>query len=376
MGRSAHAGRRCARRRDGFAQTPVVPVTTVAGQPHNQSKLDLNDGEDKPKADKPNAEPPKADKPNAEPPKADKPNAELPKADKPNAEKPKADRPNAEKPDAEAPKADKPGTPRGDKPNPEKFEPAEPKPTTESPNPAQPKRALPGATRAQPNEPGSEPQVDVAKPVSPRPKAAPFVAASPVRHVITAQSPAAERNRTAARRSASAASREWGTSSARSPGGDSADATPVASGPAAVAPRRAPHLASARVAAGGAAPLDRRQPRGLILGGPPRSKRCDAAATRHPVRGRRRPRDQTRGSARARPRDPAPAPCATAGLDHGLRRVGSEDACPDEIQSSAGAADRLPRRPPPFENKQQSRRHSRLPSDRALPASVSRTDND
>src|SRR5215218_2777855 len=268
-----------------FAQTPVVPATTVAGQPDDQTKLDPKDGEDQPKAQTPEAEAPKAqtpeaeapkadkpkaEKPNAEAPKPEKPKTEAPKAEKPNAkapkpEKPKTEAPKAEKPDPEAPKADKPGKPRGDKPNPGKSKPAEPKPTTESPNPAQPKRALAGAKSAQPNEPGLEPQVDVAKPVSPRPKAAPFVAASPV----TTRSRAAERNRTAARRPASAASREWsGTNSARS-GGDSADATPVASGPAAVAPIRAPHLASARDVAGAAASLDRQQPRGL-LGGPPR----------------------------------------------------------------------------------------------------------
>jgi chemotaxis protein histidine kinase CheA len=272
-----------------FAQTPVVPATTVAGQPDDQTKLDPKDGEDKPKAQTPEAEAPKAQTPEAEAPKADKPKAEkpsaeapkpekpkteAPKAEKPNAkapkpEKPKTEAPKAEKPDAEAPKADKPGKPRGDKPNPEKSKPAEPKPTTESPNPAQPKRALPGAKSAQPNEPGLEPQVDVAKPVSPTRKAARFVAASPVRHVTTTRSRAAERNRTAARRPASAASRESsGTGSARN-GGDSADATPVASGPAAVAPIRAPHLASARDAAGAGASLDRQQPRGL-LGGPPR----------------------------------------------------------------------------------------------------------
>jgi hypothetical protein len=285
-----------------FAQTPVVPSTTVAGQPDDQAKLDPNDGEDKPKTEKPGAEAPKAEAPKAEAPKAeapkaeapkaeapkaeapkaeapkaeapkaDKPKAEAPKADKPKAEAPKAEAPKAEAPKAEAPKAeapkaDKPGKPPGDKPNPEKFKPAEPKPTTASPNPAQPQRALGGATSARPKEPGPEPPVDAAKPVSPRPKAAPFVAASPGRHVTN---PAAERNRTAARHAASATSREWsGTSSARS-GGDSVDATPVASGPAAVAPTRAPHLASAGVAAGAAASLDRREPRGLILGGPPR----------------------------------------------------------------------------------------------------------
>src|SRR5215211_5335208 len=176
-----------------FAQTPVVPATTVAGQPDDQTKLDPKDGEDQPKAQTPEAEAPKAQTPEAEAPKAEAPKADKPKAEKPNAEapkpeKPKTEAPKAEKPAPEAPKADKPGKPRGDKPNPGKSKPAEPKPTTESPNPAQPKRPLAGAKSAQPNEPGLEPQVDVAKPVSPRPKAAPFVAASPV----TTRSRAAE----------------------------------------------------------------------------------------------------------------------------------------------------------------------------------------
>src|SRR5215211_277214 len=114
-----------------FAQTPVVPATTVAGQPDDQTKLDPKDGEDQPKAQTPEAE--------------------APKAQTPEAEAPKADKPKAEKPNAEAPKADKPGKPRGDKPNPGKSKPAEPKPTTESANPAQPKRALAGAKSAQPN---------------------------------------------------------------------------------------------------------------------------------------------------------------------------------------------------------------------------------
>jgi hypothetical protein len=278
-----------------FAQTPAVPAATVAGQPDDQSKLDPSDGEDKAKAqkpaaeapqaakpnaeapnsDKPNAETPKAETPEAEVPRADKPNAEAPEADKPKAEKPnaeapEADKPKADKPNAEAPKADKPGKPRGDKPNPEKSKPADPMPTTASPKPAQPEQAPAGATTAQPNEPGPEPQVDAAKPASPRPKAAPFDAASPVRHVSTTRRPAAERNGAAARRAARAAGREWsGTSSAGS-GGDSADAFPVASGPAAVGPGRAPQLASARVAAGAPASLGHQPPRRLILGGPPR----------------------------------------------------------------------------------------------------------
>jgi hypothetical protein len=286
-----------------FAQTPVVPVTTVPGQPDDQSKLDPNEGEDKAKAEKPKAEAPKPEKPNTEAPKAEAPKAEAPKAEAPKPEapkpeKPKTEAPKAEKPEApkpekpkteapkteapkpekpkteapktEAPKADKPGKPRGDEPNPEAFMPAQPEPTTESPNPAQPKRAPTGATSIHPNEPGLEPQGDGAKPVSPRAKAAPVLATSPDRHVTDTRSPAAERNPTAARRPATAGGRDWsGTSSARS-GGDSADATPVPSEPAAIAPRRAPRLASAHIAAGAAALLDRQQPRPLLLGGPPR----------------------------------------------------------------------------------------------------------
>jgi hypothetical protein len=417
-----------------FAQTPVVPSTTVAGQPDDQAKLDPNDGEDKPKtekpgaeapkaeapkaeapkaeapkaeapkadkpkaeapkaeapkADKPKAEAPKADKPKAEAPKADKPKAdkpkaeapkaEAPKADKPKAEAPKAEAPKADKPKAEAPNADKPGKPPGDKPNPEKFKPAEPKPTTASPNPAQPKRALGGATSARPKEPGPEPPVDAAKPVSPRPKAAPFVAASPGRHVTN---PAAERNRTAARHAASATSREWsGTSSARS-GGDSVDATPVASGPAAVAPTRAPHLASAGVAAGAAASLDRQEPRGLILGRPPRDNVLTlllaillyAAGIAYVIRReiRRALGLETR---RAPPAQRWARPPTAA---RGRKRVGGQfrkrllrtrSSRPRARRSAPRGA------PPPFENKHSRAVTFAFQATERSPASMSRTDN-
>jgi hypothetical protein len=58
-----------------------------------------------------------------------------------------------------------------------------------------------------------------------------------------------------------------GTSSTSS-GDDSADATLVASGPAAVVPRREPRLAKDDFAAAAATPLDRQQPRVLTLDGP------------------------------------------------------------------------------------------------------------
>jgi hypothetical protein len=382
-----------------FAQTPVVPATTVAGQPDDPSKLDPNHGEDKPKAEKPDAAAPKAAKPEAEAPKAEAPKAakpeveapkaeapkaeppkaEAPKAEAPKAEKPKTEAPKAEKPNAEAPKADKPVEPRGDKPDPEKSTPAAPKPTTESPSPPQPKPNLAGPTSAQPNEPGREPQVDRAKPVSPEPKAAPFVAAPPVRHITTTRSPAAERIRTAARGPASDAGGELsGTSSARS-GGDSADATPVASGPAAVAPRRARLPGSARVATGAAASLDRQQPRGLILGGPPRDNVVTplllailyaagvACLIRREVRrrvalGTRRPAFTHVGAR------PWPAANGRERVDRlfrrGLLRTGSSRPW---VWRSAPARLVLP-----VENNQQSRRDSRLPSDWAFPAQSER----
>jgi hypothetical protein len=255
-----------------FAQTTVVSATTIAAQPDGQSNVDPRGGEDKPKAEKPSVEAPKAEKPSVEAPKTEKPSVEAPKTEKPSVEAPKTEKPKPEKskpapakPTAESPMPT-PGTPM---PTPES-----PKSTPESPNPAQPKAAQPkraqaGAPSAQPNEPVPEPQVDVAKPVSPRHKAAASVPASGVRQFTTTRDPAANQNRKAARRRASAASPERSGTSFATSGGDSADANPAASGPPAVTPRRAPRLASDGVAEGAAASLDRQQPRVLIAGGPP-----------------------------------------------------------------------------------------------------------
>jgi hypothetical protein len=85
-----------------------------------------------PKADKP----PKVEKPKAEEPrpKADKP----PKAEKPKAEKPKAEKPKAEKPKAEKPKTAAPQHPEPAKPAPASHEPGQDQPTVPASAPAQP----------------------------------------------------------------------------------------------------------------------------------------------------------------------------------------------------------------------------------------------
>jgi hypothetical protein len=203
-----------------FAQTPVVPAPAVAPS-----------SADKPKADKPTAEKPKVDKPTAEKPKAEKP-----KADKPKAEKPKPDKPKPDKPKADKPKPDKP---KPDKPKPDKPTAEQPTVTPKGPKSAQPQPAQANAPSAQPNEPAPEAHVEVTTTVSPRPKTAASLAAS----------------------GASAASPEpLGTDSASS-GGDSADAIPVASEPAAVVPRREPRVANDDVTAAAAVPVDRQQPR-------------------------------------------------------------------------------------------------------------------
>jgi hypothetical protein len=228
-----------------FAQTPVVPATAVA--PSSADKPNA----DEPKADKPKAEEPKADKPKAEEPKPDKPKAEEPKADKPKAEEPKADKPKPDKPKPDKPKPDKPkpDKPKAEEPKPEEPKAEEPKaeqPTAEQPTvtpnvpkSAQPQPAQANAPSAQPNEPAPEAHVEVTMTVSPSSRTVASLAAS----------------------GASAASPEpLGTDSASS-GGDSADAIPVAGGPAAVVPRREPRVANDDVTAAAAVPVNRQQPR-------------------------------------------------------------------------------------------------------------------
>jgi hypothetical protein len=220
-----------------FAQTPVVPATTVAPS-----------SADKPKADKPKADKPKADKPNAAPPNAAPPNADEPKAQKPTAEKPKADKHKAQKPTAEKPKADKHKAqkPTAEPPTAQKPTAKPPTVTPKRPKSAQPEPAQANAPSAQPNE-SAPAEVEVTTAVSPRRKTATSLAAS----------------------GASAASPEpLGTDSAGS-GGDSADAIPVASGPAAVVPTREPSVANDDVTAAAAVPVDRQQPRLLTLDSPP-----------------------------------------------------------------------------------------------------------
>jgi hypothetical protein len=233
-----------------FAEAPVVPATTVAAPPDDQSKVDPKDGEDKPKVEEP-----KVEKPDVEAPKVAKSDVEEPKLEK--SGKPRDDKAKPEKPKSAPPKP-QPETPKHAQPKP-----AKPKPTPQ-PKPAQPKSAQAGAPSVQPNEPGPEPQVDAAKSVSPRPKAAPRVAASRIRHGTTRGRLAPEESRKAARRPAGAATPERSGTEPAGSGRDSADATSATSHPVAATPRLAPRLASYGAAASNAL-LDRQQPRVLIL---------------------------------------------------------------------------------------------------------------
>ena len=240
-----------------FAQEPVVPATTVAAQPDDQSKVDP-----KPKVDKPNVEAPDADAPKVAKSDVEEPKPERsgkPRDDKAGPEQPK---PGPPKPQPETPKQAQP-KPAKPKPQPETPKPAKPKPTPQ-PKPAQPNSAKAGAPSALPNEPGPEPRVDAAKSVSPRPKAARRVAASRIRHGATRGRPAPKESRKTARRPAGTASRERSGTEPAGSGRYSADATSATSHPVAATPILAPRLASDG-AAGASASLDRQQPRALIL---------------------------------------------------------------------------------------------------------------
>ena len=238
-----------------FAEAPVVPATTVAAQPDDQSKVDPKDGEDKPKIEEPKVEEPKVEKPDVEAPKVAKSDVEEPKLEK--SGKPRDDKAKPEKPKSAPPK------PQSETPKPAQPKPAKPKPTPQ-PKPAQPKSAQAGAPSVQPNEPRPEPQVDAAKSVSPRPKAAPRVAASRIRHGTTRGRLAPEESRKAARRPAGAATPERSGTEPAGSGRDSSDATSATSHPVAATPRLAPRLASYGAVASNAL-LDRQQPRVLIL---------------------------------------------------------------------------------------------------------------
>jgi hypothetical protein len=257
-----------------FAQAPVVPATTVAAHSDDQPKVDPKDGEDKPQVDKPNAK-----VPDVEAPKVEKSDVEAPKAeesgkathDKANSEKPKPappkPKPASPKPQAETPKP-KPASPtpkpQAETPKP-KPKPASPKPKpTPQPEPAQPKSAQAGAPSAQPNEPGPEPHVDAAKRVSPRPKAAPRVAPSRIRHGTTRGRPAPNESGKAARRPAGAPSPERSVTELAGSGRDSADAPSATGHPLAATPILAPRLASDGAGAASSS-LDSQQPRVLIL---------------------------------------------------------------------------------------------------------------
>jgi hypothetical protein len=211
-----------------FAQAPVVPATTVV----RQSDVDV------------------PEVPNVEV-NVEVPNVEV-NVDVSNVEV------NVEVPNVEvnvaAPNLEKSGK-AGDG----KAKPANPKP-----KPAQPKSAEAAAPpSAPPSEPGPAPQVDTAKSVSPRMKAAPRVAAPKIRHGTTPRRPARNESRTTARRPAGAASAERSATERAGSGRESADATPVSSHRVAATPRPAPRLASEGAAAG--ASLARQQPRVLIL---------------------------------------------------------------------------------------------------------------
>jgi hypothetical protein len=247
------------------AQTPAVPAATVAAQPDDQSKVDPKDAAPSPKAEKPEVD--KSGKPEDAKPKPEKPEPAqaVPKPEKP-APAQAVPKPEKPAPAQAVPKPEKPKPtpasptplqtkpaqtkPAQTKPAPTKSAPTKPaqtKPALTKPaatQPVEPKRAPAVAPSARPNDPGPKPQVDVAKPVSPRPKLAPSSTGSDAGRVTAAHRSAAEPNRNAARR------------------------RPSARGPVAVTPGRAPRLVSDGAAAGTAASPQRQEPRMLITGGP------------------------------------------------------------------------------------------------------------
>jgi hypothetical protein len=233
-----------------FADAPVVPATAVAADSGDQPTVDPKDGEDKPKVDKP-----KVEVPDVEAPKVEKSDVEAPKLE--DSGKATHDKATSEKP--------KPAPP---KPKPEAPKQAQPKPATPTPTPkpkpTQPQSAQAGAPSAQPNEPGPEPQVDPAKTVSPKPKAAQRVAASRIRHRTTRGRRAPKESRKEARRPAAAPSPERSATDLAGSGRDSADAAPATGHPLAATPILAPRLASDGAAAARSS-LDSQPPRVLIL---------------------------------------------------------------------------------------------------------------
>ena len=249
-----------------FAQAPVVTATTVAADSGDQPNVDPMDGEDKPKVDKPNVAVPAV-----EAPKLEKSDVEEPKLKK--AGKPKDDQAKPEKPQSAPPKP-KP-TPQSETPKPAKPKPAEPKPAKPKPakpkpakpEPAKPESAQAGTPSAQPNEPGPQPQVGAANSASPRPKAAPRVAASRIRHATTRERPTPKESPKAAPRPVQAATPERSATDLAGSGRDSADATSATSHPLAPTPILAARLASDDTAAASPS-LDRQQPRVLILDAP------------------------------------------------------------------------------------------------------------
>jgi hypothetical protein len=241
-----------------FAQEPVVPATTASGQSDGQSKAD--DGEAKPKAEKP-----KVDASDVAPPPVTNTDAEAPELAK--AGKPKDDKAKPEKAKP-APATAQPETPKQDQPKPAKTPKQEqPKPTPK-PKLTQPKGADAAAPSARAAEPAPESQADAATRVSPRPRAAQRVPASSIGHGTTRERPApthrvARRTQEAGRPGGAAGPERSATEPAGSVR-DSAEAAPATGHAVPQTSVLAARAASDDVAAA-SAPLDRGPPRVLIV---------------------------------------------------------------------------------------------------------------
>jgi hypothetical protein len=243
-----------------FAQEPVVPATTASGQSDGQSKAD--DGEAKPKAEKP-----KVDASDVAPAPVTNTDAEAPELAK--AGKPKDDtaKPEKAKP---APATAQPKTPKQDQPKPAKTPKQEqPKPTAK-PKLTQPKGADAAAPSAQAAAPAPESQADAATRVSPRPRATQRVPPSSIGHGTTREHPASThrmaRRPQEAGRPAGAAGPE---PSATEPAGSVRDSAEAAPAPATGRAVPQTSVLAARAAsddvAAASAPLDRGPPRVLIV---------------------------------------------------------------------------------------------------------------
>jgi hypothetical protein len=305
-----------------FAQTRVVPATTVAPPSDDKSKPEQSKPEqpkpeqskpeqskpeqpkpeqpkveqpkveqpkveqpkveqpkvEQPKPEKPKVEQPKPEQPKPEQPKPEEPKVEQPKPEKPKPEQPKPEQPKVEQPKPEQPKPEqpKPEEPKVEQPKPEKPKPEQPKP--EQPKPEQPKAEEPEAQKPKPQTPNTEqhttaqasPAPTRPRPARPKRGQANAPSAQPNEHapepqVATTVSPRAKTVPSLAASGARTASPDpLGTDSAGS-GGDSADARPVAPRPTAGAPRREPRVASDGVPAAAAIRVDRQPARVLAV---------------------------------------------------------------------------------------------------------------